>query len=96
MREYWAISLESETAQVYRAEYLAALIIDVAENQARTMAVMRVVLAIQFLLLLMAGRIQRAIGDAGASVVSRVMGTINAALAASMGLAGLKAYVGIA
>ncbi|MEN0035435.1 MAG: DNA repair ATPase [Cellvibrio sp.] len=33
LREYWAISLESETAQVYRAEYLAALIIDAAENQ---------------------------------------------------------------
>jgi multiple antibiotic resistance protein len=39
-----------------------------------------------------AGRIQRLIGDAGASVVSRVMGMIIAALAANTVLAGIKAY----
>ena len=33
LKDYWSISLESETAQVYRAEYLAALIIDAAEQQ---------------------------------------------------------------
>jgi len=33
LKDYWSISLESETAQVYRAEYLAALIIAAAEQQ---------------------------------------------------------------
>lgn len=33
LKDYWSISLESETAQVYRAEYLAALIIDAAQQQ---------------------------------------------------------------
>ncbi|WNO09138.1 DNA repair ATPase [Teredinibacter sp. KSP-S5-2] len=32
-REYWDISLESETPKVYRAEYLASLIIESAEKQ---------------------------------------------------------------
>lgn len=31
LKDYWSISLESESPQVYRAEYLAALIIDAAE-----------------------------------------------------------------
>ena len=33
LKDYWSVSLESETAQVYRAEYLASLIIDAAEHQ---------------------------------------------------------------
>ncbi len=33
LKDYWSISLESETPQVYRAEYLAALILDAAEHQ---------------------------------------------------------------
>lgn len=32
LKDYWSVSLESETANVYRAEYLAALILDAAEN----------------------------------------------------------------
>jgi multiple antibiotic resistance protein len=43
-------------------------------------------------MLLMAGRVQRLIGDAGASIVSRVMGLIIAAMAASTVLAGVKVY----
>ncbi|MDF3012604.1 MAG: repair protein, partial [Cellvibrio sp.] len=33
LKDYWSMVLESETASVYRAEYLAALILDAAENQ---------------------------------------------------------------
>jgi len=33
LKDYWAIAQESETPDVYRAEYLAALILDAAENQ---------------------------------------------------------------
>lgn len=51
-----------------------------------------VVLAITLLFLLLAGSIQRLIGDAGASIVSRVMGLIIAAMAASAVLAGIRAY----
>jgi hypothetical protein len=32
LKDYWSMTLESETAQVYRAEYLAALILEAAEN----------------------------------------------------------------
>ncbi|MCE3254395.1 MAG: repair protein, partial [Cellvibrio sp.] len=32
LKDYWSMVLESETASVYRAEYLAALILDAAEN----------------------------------------------------------------
>lgn len=54
-----------------------------------------VVLAITLAFLLLAGPIQRMIGDAGASIVSRVMGLIIAAMAASTVLAGVKAYFNI-
>jgi multiple antibiotic resistance protein len=60
--------------------------------QARTTVILLAVLLITLLLLFAAGRIQRVIGDGGASVVSRVMGMIIAALAASTVLAGIKAY----
>ena len=33
MRDYWEISLESETPEVYRSEYLASLIIESAQQQ---------------------------------------------------------------
>jgi MoxR-like ATPase len=33
LRDYWEVSLESETTDVYRAEYLASLILDAAETQ---------------------------------------------------------------
>lgn len=33
LKDYWSIAQESETPEVYRAEYLAALILDAAENQ---------------------------------------------------------------
>ena len=53
---------------------------------------MLAVLAITLALLLTAGRIQRVIGLAGASVVSRVMGLILSAVAATSVLEGLKVY----
>jgi len=39
MQSYWEMSLESETAQVYRAEYLAALILDSAQQQLHGLSV---------------------------------------------------------
>jgi hypothetical protein len=33
LKDYWSMAQESETAQVYRAEYLAALILDAADHQ---------------------------------------------------------------
>lgn len=61
-------------------------------HQVAVAGTMLFVLAVTLVFLLMAGRIQRLIGDAGASIVSRVMGLIIAAMAASTVLAGVKAY----
>jgi multiple antibiotic resistance protein len=61
-------------------------------HQAAVAGTMLFVLAVTLVFLLMAGRVQRLIGDAGASIVSRVMGLIIAAMAASTVLAGVKAY----
>ncbi|GAA6153636.1 DNA repair ATPase [Pseudoteredinibacter isoporae] len=38
LREFWGMSLESETPEVYRAEYLAALILDAAKHQQNTLS----------------------------------------------------------
>ena len=57
-----------------------------------TTLIMLVVMIVTYLLMLCAGRIYQFIGDAGASVISRVMGLILAAIAATHILEGLKAY----
>ena len=55
-------------------------------------SVMLSVVFVTFLLMLMASGIHRLIGDAGASVVSRVMGLILAAVATTNTLAGISSY----
>lgn len=61
-------------------------------EQAQTAAMMMAVLIIVYVLMLMAGQINRVIGASGASVVSRVMGLILASVATSNTLSGLKLY----
>lgn len=61
-------------------------------EQALTAAVMLSVLLVVYVLLLCAGWINKLIGNSGASVVSRVMGLILAAVATTNALAGFKAY----
>lgn len=61
-------------------------------EQVQTAATMLVVLLIVLVLMLAASWINRLIGSSGASVVSRVMGLILAALATTNALAGIKAY----
>ncbi len=61
-------------------------------HQLLTTGVLLLVLAIQLLLLLGAPRIGKVIGDAGASVISRVMGIILAAVAMNSVLLGIKAF----
>jgi multiple antibiotic resistance protein len=60
-----------------------------------TAGVLAVVLAITLLILLAAGPISRLIGEAGASVIGRVMGIILAALAVNTVLAALGSWVGL-
>lgn len=64
-------------------------------QQALTLGVMFLVLLIALVLMLAATRIHRVVGDAGASVISRVMGLILASVATAGTLAGIKAYFGI-
>ncbi|MCB1310834.1 MAG: MarC family protein [Sedimentitalea sp.] len=59
-------------------------------DQAITAALLLAVLAITFVFLLLAGRIQRMIGSTGASVISRIMGIILATVAVDSVLAGLE------
>lgn len=61
-------------------------------EQAQTAAVMVAVVFIAYLLMLGSRVINRAIGTSGASVVSRVMGLILAAVATANTLSGIKAY----
>ena len=61
-------------------------------EQAQTYAVLVVVLVVAYVLMLLAGPINRLIGSSGASVVSRVMGLILASVAMANLLAGLKSY----
>ncbi len=61
-------------------------------EQAQTVAMMMLVLLIVYLLMLGANWINRLIGKSGASVVSRVMGLILAAVATTNALNGLKVY----
>lgn len=64
-------------------------------QQAQTVGTMFAVLVVTLILMLSAGMILRFIGNAGASVISRVMGIILAAVAANNVLKGLTAYFGL-
>lgn len=64
-------------------------------NQLMTTGVLGLILIIQLILLLAAPWIGRFIGESGASVISRVMGLILAAVAMNSVLAGIKDFFGI-
>lgn len=64
-------------------------------EQAATLVTMFAVLLVALVLMLAATRIHRIVGDAGASVISRVMGLILASVATASALDGIKAYFGI-
>lgn len=61
-------------------------------EQMQTVSMMLLVLVIVYLLMLASNFINRLIGSSGASVVSRVMGLILAAVATTNTLAGIKLY----
>ena len=61
-------------------------------EQTQTSLVMLAVLSITFVLMLGAGSINRMIGSGGASIISRVMGLILAAVATENTLSGIKVY----
>ncbi|MFG0307439.1 MAG: MarC family protein [Phycisphaerales bacterium JB040] len=61
-------------------------------QQAGTALLVGLVLLLTLVCLLLATRIHRLIGDAGASIISRVMGMITAAIAADMILAAIDTY----
>ena len=61
-------------------------------DQAATSLVMLSVIAIAYVLMLGAGHISKWMSDAGASIVSRVMGLILASIAATNVLEGIKDY----
>ena len=63
-------------------------------EQAQTVSMMLAVLVVTYLLMLVAGHVNRLIGTSGASVVSRVMGLILASVATSNTLAGIRLYFG--
>ncbi len=64
-------------------------------HQGITTLIIFAVLLVTLIFMLLASRIQRIIGDAGASVISRVMGLILASIAVSAILAGFSAYFGL-
>ncbi|WP_286240040.1 MarC family protein [Neptuniibacter halophilus] len=61
-------------------------------HQVTTTGILIAILLIQLLLLLLAPRIGKLIGESGASLISRVMGIILAAVAMNSVLLGLKQY----
>lgn len=61
-------------------------------QQAQTVGVMLSVLLVVLACMLAAGRLNRLIGDSGASMISRVMGLILASVATASVLAGIKDY----
>ncbi|MCD8523894.1 MAG: MarC family protein [Saccharospirillaceae bacterium] len=61
-------------------------------EQSQTTLVMLSVLGVVFVLLLLASRVHRLIGDGGASIISRVMGLILSSVAVNNILAGIKTY----
>ena len=64
-------------------------------QQAQTWLTMLSVLLVVFVLMLAATRIDRIVGAAGASVISRVMGLILASVATATTLAGIQVYFGV-
>lgn len=60
-----------------------------------TALVLAAVLVITFAVLLAAGPLSRLLGESGASVIARVMGMVLAALAVTMVLGGLSAWLGL-
>jgi len=64
-------------------------------EQIQTVAMMLSVLLIVYILMRASAFINRLIGSSGASVISRVMGLILAALATTNALSGIKVYFGI-
>jgi multiple antibiotic resistance protein len=62
------------------------------DEQIVTAILMLIVVGIAYIMMRFAGIIIRVIGDGGANIVSRVMGMILAAVAATAVLAGLKEY----
>lgn len=64
-------------------------------QQVQTSFVLMSVLLVVLLLMLLAGRIDRFIGKAGASVISRVMGLILASAATANVLTGISGYFGL-
>lgn len=62
-------------------------------EQATTATIMLAVLAITYVLLLLANRIQHFIGNAGAAIISRVMGLILCAVAINNILIGLRDFI---
>ncbi len=64
-------------------------------EQAQTVSMMLAVLVVAYILMLLAGQLNRLIGSSGASVVSRVMGLILASAATSNALEGIKLYFGL-
>lgn len=65
-------------------------------DQAITTAIMLGIILVNLCLMLMATRLQRIIGQSGASVISRVMGLILAAVAINAVLSGIQAHFGLA
>jgi multiple antibiotic resistance protein len=61
-------------------------------EQVQTTVVMLVVLVIAMVLMLLSNRVHRLIGDGGASIISRVMGMILAAVAVENVLGGVRGY----
>lgn len=61
-------------------------------EQAETTVIMLSVLLVVLVLMLVATRVHRIIGNSGASIISRVMGLILASVAVSSVLDGIKAY----
>lgn len=64
-------------------------------QQLQTAGMMILVLVVTFLLMLAASRVNRLIGNGGASVISRVMGLVLAAVATTNTLEGIKTYFGL-
>ncbi|MGR8947453.1 MAG: MarC family protein [Gammaproteobacteria bacterium] len=61
-------------------------------QQIQTIGVLLAVIGITYIFMILARSVNRIIGDAGASVISRVMGLILSAVATSNILGGLKTY----